>query len=82
MWLRHFPSEDLPTCRTMIYGYDSRLTSACATHTLQDYTDGFLEELRKARGTLEVSYDEIALYSGCSNTLANSHRQVWPKEEF
>ncbi|KAI5845839.1 hypothetical protein DFP73DRAFT_476894 [Morchella snyderi] len=48
MWLRDFLSVDLPNCRTLTYGYDSRLRSA-GVHQIRDYSRGFLEELKKAR---------------------------------
>lgn len=55
MWLRHFLAEDLPQCRTMIYGYDSSLKpESRSIHSIPDYTDSFLEELKKARTTDEV----------------------------
>lgn len=55
MWLHHFLAEDLPDCRTMIYGYDSSLRpDNQASHTIPDYTERFLEELKKARKSPEV----------------------------
>jgi hypothetical protein len=53
MWLCDFFREDLPDCRTMTYGYNSRLD----THNIDnimDYGRGFLEEIRKVRRTNEV----------------------------
>ena len=50
MWLRHFLSKDLPTCRTMIYGYNSKL-SIRGMGTLDDYTREFLEEIKRIRTT-------------------------------
>lgn len=55
MWLRHFLPEDLPQGRTMIYGYNSRLQSN-SIHTILDYTESFLEELKKARVSEEVPF--------------------------
>ncbi|KAF8242522.1 hypothetical protein K440DRAFT_565337, partial [Wilcoxina mikolae CBS 423.85] len=52
MWLRDFFSEDLPTCRTMIYGYNSKLGSA-SIHTIHDFATGFLEDMKRARTTKE-----------------------------
>ncbi|KAA8905689.1 hypothetical protein FN846DRAFT_950264 [Sphaerosporella brunnea] len=52
MWLRDFLGPEFPYCRTMIYGYDSKLQS----HGVEDITDykrSFLEELRKARSSPE-----------------------------
>jgi hypothetical protein len=56
MWLRDFLSKDLPHCRTMIYGYNSKLTSH-GVDTIMDYSRGLMEELKKVRGTNEVSRD-------------------------
>lgn len=53
MWLGEFMREDFPDCRTMIYGYNSKLDSR-GTHTILDYAKTFLEELTKARGSQEV----------------------------
>lgn len=53
MWLRDFLCHDLPNCRTMIYGYNSRLDSH-AIHTTLDFAKDFLEELTKARETEQV----------------------------
>ena len=54
MWLRHFLSKDLPSCRTMIYGYNSKLSSY-GIDTILDYGRQLLEELKKVRNTEEVS---------------------------
>lgn len=59
MWLSDFLAEDFPDCRTMIYGYNSKLDGR-GTHTILDYTKTFLEELTKARGSLEVSRKHTA----------------------
>ncbi|RPB06364.1 hypothetical protein P167DRAFT_514584, partial [Morchella conica CCBAS932] len=48
MWLRHFFERDRPECRTMIYGYNSRLGEP-GIHTLSDYSRGLLEEIDKTR---------------------------------
>lgn len=48
MWLCDFMRKDFPDCRTMIYGYNSKL-DAHGTHTILDYAKTFLEELTKAR---------------------------------
>ena len=54
MWLRDFLSKDLPCCRTMIYGYNSKL-STHGVDTIMDYGRGLIEELKKVRNTEEVS---------------------------
>ncbi|KAF1347228.1 TPR-like protein, partial [Lizonia empirigonia] len=53
MWLRDFLCKDLPCCRTMIYGYNSKLSSH-GVDTIMDYGRGLLEELKKVRGTEEL----------------------------
>lgn len=54
MWLRDFLSKDLPYCRTMIYGYNSKLSSH-GIGTIMDYGRELMEELKKVRNTEEVS---------------------------
>jgi hypothetical protein len=54
MWLRDFLCKDLPRCRTIIYGYNSKLLSN-GLDTIMDYGRGLLEELKKVRNTKEVS---------------------------
>lgn len=58
MWLRHFLAKDLPNCRTMIYGYNSKLSSH-GIDTIMDYGREMLEELKKIRNTDEVSAKTI-----------------------
>ncbi|KAF1966817.1 hypothetical protein BU23DRAFT_661619 [Bimuria novae-zelandiae CBS 107.79] len=53
MWLRDFLSKDLPCCRTMIYGYNSKL-STHGVDTILDYGRGLVEELKKIRNTEEL----------------------------
>lgn len=48
MWLRHFLPKDLPNCRTLIYGYNSKLTGA-GIHSTKDFISTFLDELVKSR---------------------------------
>ncbi|KAF8532980.1 hypothetical protein BDD12DRAFT_810546 [Trichophaea hybrida] len=52
MWLRDFVGPEFPNCRTMIYGYDSKLENN-GFEDITDYKRGFLEELRKTRSRLE-----------------------------
>ncbi|KAL7274139.1 hypothetical protein RUND412_002973 [Rhizina undulata] len=52
MWLRDFLAQDLPNCRTMIYGYNTNLNSR-GIHTLNDYKIGFLNEIAKIRKSEE-----------------------------
>ncbi|KAM6510829.1 hypothetical protein FSOLCH5_011275 [Fusarium solani] len=53
MWLRDFLSKDLPCCRTMIYGYNSKLSSH-GIDTIMDYGRELIEELKKVRNTEEL----------------------------
>jgi hypothetical protein len=53
MWLRDFLSKDLPRCRTMVYGYNSKLTSH-GIDTILDYGRELMEEIKKIRNTKEV----------------------------
>ncbi|KAF2727898.1 hypothetical protein EJ04DRAFT_450416 [Polyplosphaeria fusca] len=53
MWLRDFLCKDLPCCRTMIYGYNSKLSSH-GIDTIMDYGRGLTEELKKVRNTEEL----------------------------
>ncbi|KFY94703.1 hypothetical protein V498_03772 [Pseudogymnoascus sp. VKM F-4517 (FW-2822)] len=53
MWLRDFLSKDMPRCRTMIYGYNSKL-STHGVDTIMDYSRGLIEELKKVRNTEEL----------------------------
>lgn len=54
MWLRDFLFKDLPCCRIMIYGYNSKLSSH-GIDTIIDYGRELMEELEKVRTTEEVS---------------------------
>jgi len=53
MWLRDFLSRDLPCCRMMIYGYNSKLLSH-GIDTIMDYGRELIEELKKVRNTEEL----------------------------
>ncbi|KAL7916980.1 hypothetical protein ACQKWADRAFT_317663 [Trichoderma austrokoningii] len=53
MWLRHFLSQDLPYCRTMTYGYNSKLSTR-GNDTIIDYSRGLMEALKKIRNTEEL----------------------------
>ncbi|CAG7947031.1 unnamed protein product [Penicillium salamii] len=52
MWLRDFLSKDLPQCRTMIYGYNSKLSSH-GVDTILDYGRELMEEMKQIRDTKE-----------------------------
>lgn len=60
MWLRDFLSKDLPQCRTMIYGYNSKLSSH-GVDTILDYGRELMEEMKQIRDTKEVS-DAIKIF--------------------
>ena len=53
MWLRDFLSEDLPKCRVMIYGYNSKLSNP-GLHTIADFGRGLRDELLQARRSDQV----------------------------
>jgi hypothetical protein len=74
MWLRHFLSKDLPHCRTMIYGYDSKI-SLHAFNTTMDYARGLIEEIKKVRNSSEVSY----LYSTNGKYRADGRDLLLPQ---
>lgn len=57
MWLRDFLSKDLPRCRAMTYGYNSKLSSY-GINTVSDYSREFLEEMKQVRSLEEVRSDE------------------------
>jgi hypothetical protein len=54
MWLRDFFSKDLPRCRTMTFGYNSKLSTR-GLGRLLEYGREFMEEIKKVRYTNEVS---------------------------
>ena len=53
MWLRDFFRLDLPSFRTMIYGYNTKWYSKSMSD-LNDMGHEFLNELQKARRSTEV----------------------------
>ncbi|KAL4736259.1 hypothetical protein BDV11DRAFT_173082 [Aspergillus similis] len=58
MWLRDFLSKDLPQCRTMIYGYNSKLSSH-GIDTILDYGRELMEEIKQVRNTKELQQRPI-----------------------
>jgi hypothetical protein len=60
MWLRNFLSKDMPRCRTMIYGYNAKLTVHGAD-TILDYGRAFSEALKSVRYNDEVRYIKCCL---------------------
>ena len=57
MWLRDFLSKDLPKCRVMTYGYNSKLSNP-GLHTIADFGRGLRKELR-ARRSDQVAFKFI-----------------------
>ena len=55
MWLRDFLSDDLPKCRVMIYGYNSKLSDP-GLHTIADFGRGLRDELLRARKSDQVAF--------------------------
>ena len=55
MWLRDFLSKDLPKCRVMIYGYNSKLSNP-GLHTIADFGKSLRVELLKARRSDQVTF--------------------------
>ncbi|CAG8221500.1 unnamed protein product [Penicillium salamii] len=53
MWLRDFLSKDLPQCRTIIYGYNSKLSSH-RVDTILDYGQELIEEIKKVQTTKQI----------------------------
>ncbi|KAI9162719.1 putative sterigmatocystin biosynthesis P450 monooxygenase stcS [Paramyrothecium foliicola] len=60
MWLQDFLAKDLPRCRTLIYGYNSKMSSR-GINTLLDYCAEFLEELKMVRATEEEARRPLIL---------------------
>ena len=54
MWLRNFLSKDIPHCRAIIYGYNSKLSSHRISK-IMDYGRELIEELKKVRSSDKVS---------------------------
>lgn len=60
MWLRDSFVKHFPTCRTLIYGYDSNLKTR-GHHSLSDFTVQLLDRLMSLRKTEEVSERVVIL---------------------
>lgn len=54
MWLRDYFAERFPRCRTLIYGYNSRLENDNGFHEIEDYASGLLEAIAAVRRSYEV----------------------------
>lgn len=81
MWLRDFLSKDLPHCRTMTYGYNSKL-STHGVDTIMDYGRGLIEELKKIRSTEEVSTGTDRLRGRGIRLTAESSQQLRKRPLF
>ncbi|OBT40026.1 hypothetical protein VE00_09394 [Pseudogymnoascus sp. WSF 3629] len=72
MWLRDFLCKDMPRCRTMIYGYNSRL-STHTVDTIIDYGRGLMEELKKIRNTEELRKRPLFFIAHCFGGIILAH---------
>ncbi|KAK2608508.1 hypothetical protein QQS21_002970 [Conoideocrella luteorostrata] len=72
MWLHHFLEKDLPCCRTMTYGYNSKLSSQ-GIDILLDYGRELIEELRKIRSTEEQRQRPLFFIAHSFGGLIVSH---------
>jgi hypothetical protein len=78
MWLRDFLSKDLSQCRTMIYGYNSKLSSH-GVDTILDYGRELMEEIKKIRNTKEV---EVYLLRGVPDQVRANNRTSYNNDPF
>ena len=67
-----FLSKDMPQCRTMIYGYDSKLSSR-GIDTITDYGRQFLEGIKNKLGPAA----KVVYAKGCEIT-----DERWPESEI
>ncbi|KAJ5963042.1 hypothetical protein N7501_007983 [Penicillium viridicatum] len=72
MWLRDFLSKDLPQCRTMIYGYNSKLSSH-GVDTILDYGRELMEEIKKIRNTKELQQRPLILIAHSFGGIILAH---------
>ncbi|KAJ5565742.1 hypothetical protein N7535_007380 [Penicillium sp. DV-2018c] len=76
MWLRDFLSKDLPRCRTMIYGYNSKLSSH-GVDTILDYGRELMEEIKKIRNTKECLVRAIQTMNDDHPAITSLHRATY-----
>ncbi|CAG8221592.1 unnamed protein product [Penicillium salamii] len=76
MWLRDFLSKDLPQCRTMIYGYNSKLSSH-GVDTILDYGRELMEEIKKIRNTKECLVKAIQTMEEDHSAITSLHRATY-----
>ena len=77
MWLQDFLSEDLPKCRVMTYGYNSKLSNP-GLHTIADFGRSLREELLRARRSDQVALKSTVVscrWSSILTTLRNEGDQ-------
>ncbi|KAJ5410945.1 uncharacterized protein N7487_005304 [Penicillium crustosum] len=74
MWLQDFISKDLPQCRTMIYRYNSKLSSH-GVDTILDYGRELIEEIKKIRNTKEQVWLIVPL--ALAETFDIHRTQFW-----
>ncbi|KAK5989711.1 Ankyrin repeat domain-containing protein 6 [Cladobotryum mycophilum] len=72
MWLREFLVNDLPNCRTMTYGYNSKLSSH-GVNEIMDYSRGLIEELKKIRKTEKLRQRPIFFIAHSFGGLILAH---------
>jgi hypothetical protein len=75
MWLRDFLKEDLPDCRVLLYGYDSKLGNR-STDNILSFGDTFMANLDGIRRDRVVGTTVLARhsYSVKSDKLARRNR--------
>ncbi|KAL4984572.1 hypothetical protein BDW68DRAFT_190372 [Aspergillus falconensis] len=76
MWLRDFLSKDLPQCRTMIYGYNSKLSSH-GIDTILDYGRELMEEIKQVRNTKECLVRAIQTMDNGHPAITSFHRATY-----
>ncbi|CAG7934218.1 unnamed protein product [Penicillium olsonii] len=76
MWLRDFLSKDLPQCRTMIYGYNSKLSSH-GVDTILDYGRELMEEMKQIRNTKECLVKAIQTMEEDHPAITSLHRATY-----
>ena len=68
MWLRDFLSKDLPKCRVMTYGYNSKLSTP-GLHTIAGFGRSLRKELLRARRSDQVALKSTDVPKRCDSIL-------------
>ncbi|KAL4745419.1 P-loop containing nucleoside triphosphate hydrolase protein [Aspergillus terricola var. indicus] len=76
MWLRDFLSKDLPRCRTMIYGYNSKLSSH-GVDTILDYGRELMGEIKQVRNTKECLVKALQTMDDDHPAITSLHRATY-----